>query len=117
MKKLAILAILALALVPLCGMAMAGEGQKTWNGYLIDKMCGAKPERAANHPKSCTEKCAGSGLGLVAEGKFIAFDEKGNQLGADLLKNSKQTKGIKVTVEGKLDGDTLQVTNLKEASE
>lgn len=114
MKKLALLLVLALALGTL---ALAGEGQKTWNGYLIDKMCGAKPERAANHSKSCTEKCAGSGLGVVTEGKFLAFDEKGNQLGADLLKNSKQTKGIKVTVDGKLDGETLQVTSLKETTE
>jgi len=116
MKKVAMFAILLLALAPLCGMALAGEG-KTWNGYLIDKMCGAKPERAANHSKSCTEKCASSGLGLVAEGKLLAFDEKGNQLGAELLKNTKQTKGIKVVVEGKLDGDTLKVTGLKEVAE
>ncbi len=113
MKKLAMFVMLSLALGSL---ALAGDG-KTWNGYLIDKTCGAKPERAANHSKSCTEKCAGSGLGLVAEGKLLAFDEKGNQLGAELLKNTKQTKGIKVLVEGKLDGDTLKVTGLKEVAE
>ncbi len=114
MKKLAIVTLLVSALGT---AALAGEGEKTWNGYLIDKMCGAKPERAANHSKSCTEKCAGSGLGVVADGKFIAFDEKGNQLGADLLKNSKQSKGVKIVVEGTQDGDILKVKSLKEAAE
>ena len=114
MKKLAIVTLVILALGT---VALAGEGEKTWNGYLIDKMCGAKPERAVNHSKSCTEKCAGSGLGVVADGKFIAFDEKGNQLGADLLKNSKQTKGVKIVVEGTQDGDILKVKSLKEAAE
>ncbi len=111
MKKVAFVCALVL-LVASLGLAET----TTVNGYLMDKMCGAKPERAANHTKSCAEKCAGSGLGVVSEGKFLAFDEKGNQLASDLLKNSKQAKGIKVTVEGEQDGDTLKVKSIKEAS-
>lgn len=114
MKKLAIACVVVLIAGSLTVVAGA---EKTVNGYLIDKMCGAKPERAASHTKSCAEKCAGSGFGVVSEGKFLAFDEKGNQLASDLLKNSKQAKGIKVTVEGEQDGDTLKVTSLKEAAE
>ncbi len=113
MKRLSIVVMVVLALATL---GVAGE-KSTVNGFLMDKSCGAKPERAANHSKSCTEKCAGSGLGVVAEGKFIAFDETGNQLGADLLKNTKQTKGIKVTVEGTREGDVLKVSSIKEAAE
>jgi hypothetical protein len=113
MKRLMIVAVVVLALASL---GVAGE-KATLSGYLVDKMCGAKPERAANHSKSCTEKCAGSGLGVVADGKFVSFDEKGNQLGADLLKNSKQTKGVKVTVEGTQDGETLKVSKITEPAE
>lgn len=117
MRKLLIASVVVMAMIgALATLGVAGE-TKNVNGVLIDKACGAKPERAANHSKSCTEKCAGSGLGVVAEGKFLAFDEKGNQLGADLLKSTKQTKGVKVTVEGEQDGDTLKVKSLKEAAE
>ena len=114
MKKTA---VVTLVLFVLGALGALGAAEKTTvNGILIDRACGAKPERAANHSKSCTEKCAGSGLGVVADGKFVAFDEKGNQLGADLLKNSKQTKGVKVVVEGTADGDILKVASLKEAA-
>lgn len=110
MKKMALITAVALAL------ACSAAAERV-SGILIDRSCGAKPERAANHPKSCIEKCAGSGLGVVTEGKFIAFDEKGNQLAADLLKESKQAKGVKVTVQGERDGDVLKVASIKEATE
>ena len=113
MKRMAMLVIAVLAM----GIIAAAADDSTVNGILIDRSCGAKPERAANHSKSCTEKCAGSGLGVVAEGKFMAFDEKGNQLGAELLKSTKQTKGVKVTVKGTREGDLLKVSSLKEAAE
>jgi len=110
MRKAVFLGMLVLSVAAL---GLAGDA-KTWNGYLVDKMCG-KPERAAGHTKSCTEKCAGSGLGVVADGKFLPFDEKGNQLAADFLKETKQVKGVKILVEGMQEGELIKVTSLKDA--
>ena len=116
MKRTAFLTAVVVAIALLAASAPAAD-KVTVTGYLIDRSCGAKPERAATHSRACTEKCAGSGLGVVADGKFSAFDERGNQLGADLLKSAKQSKGVRVVVEGTRDGELLNVTSVKEAPE
>ncbi len=109
MKRVALLvvAVLAVGLI----LAAADKPVKV-TGYLSDKMCGAS--KGANHTKDCIEKCTEHGLGVVSGGKFIAFDDNGNKLASDILKNSKKDKGIKVQVEGTRTGDTIAVKNIKE---
>jgi hypothetical protein len=59
-----------------------------FEGVLMDKMCSAKAlqeggqKAAAMHKRDCAlmPDCMKSGYGVVtAEGKFLAFDESGNQ--------------------------------------
>lgn len=112
MKRIATLLFLVLAVTLVAGAA----DQTTVKGYLMDKMCGgAHPEKASSHAKACAEKCSKSGFGVVADGKFIGFDEKGDKLAANLLKKSKKTEGIEVEVKGTQEGDKIAVTNIKES--
>ena len=61
--------------------------------------------------------CEKSGYAVYAMDKLYKLDDKGNDLAAGVLKNTKTAKGIKVSVEGTLDGDTIKVTKLAEVTE
>jgi len=112
------------ALIVIFGLAAlisAQEKKATLTGYLVDKMCAAGQAKkadpmaaASNHSRSCAEKCADSGYGVFADGKYYEFDEKGNDLAKDLLKNSKKEKGIKVSVEGNVHESHLMVDKISE---
>jgi hypothetical protein len=87
----------------------------TWSGTLIDNHCAAKEaSNPSSHEKSCTMKCAanGKGLGMIVDGKFYAFDAKGEKLGWSILKKSKASNDIEVTVTGKLSGDKISVMKM-----
>jgi hypothetical protein len=59
--------------------------------------------------------CEKSGFAVVAGDKTYKLDEQGNKLAADVLKTVKTKKGLKVDVEGTVEGDTLHATTLAEA--
>jgi len=81
-------------LVLFLGLAMATEAQVptgavALRGYVLDAGCGAalagKPggaARAARHTKACAldEECAAAGYGILAEGKWVKFDARGDEL-------------------------------------
>jgi hypothetical protein len=73
-------------------------------------------KKAAAHSKACAleEDCASSGYGLISEGKWYKFDEKGDKEAKELIEKSKLEKGLMVMVSGKLDGDKLAVASIKE---
>lgn len=101
MKRLALLSVLPL-------MAFA----ETWNGTLVDAMC--KKQDLASHTTDCALKCAKSGYGLVlADGKFLKFDEGGNAKALATLKATRKEKDLKAKVTGTLDGDTVQVESVE----
>jgi len=110
MKK-ALLAASILALFPLAAAA------ETWkNASLMDAMCASKEKVAKDpdaHPTSCAVQCAKSGYGIMADGKFLKFDEKGNQQIASELKSTKKTDHLRVTVDGDRKGDTIAVNSVK----
>ena len=96
-------------------------------GYLLDNNCTAGhekdkdfPEWATKHGTNCAkmESCEKSGYVVYAEDKVYKLDEAGNGMASELLKNTKVTKGLKVTVEGTLDddSDTIKVTKLTEVT-
>jgi len=94
------------------------------NGYLIDNACADSARdlgpRAKGHSVSCAlmDSCEQSGYSVVTEdNKRYKLTEKGNGMAEELLKNTKTTKGVKVAIEGNLNGDTLDVTKLTEVSE
>ena len=85
------------------------------SGYLIDNSCADSAKdlgaRAKDHAVSCAlmDSCETAGYSVVTE--------KGNGMAADLLKNTKTKKGVKVAIEGNVTGDTVDVTKLTEVTE
>ena len=121
-KTLSSLVALVVAL-GLVALISAQEKKTTLTGYVTDKACSAGQAKkddpmaaAANHPVKCAlmEKCAASGYGVFADGKFYEFDQKGNELAKTLLQNTQKPKGIKVSVEGKLHESHLMVDKISE---
>lgn len=88
-----------------------------FEGYLIDTMCSAKLIQAGAgagqyHTKDCalSPNCKASGYGLVmADGTFLKFDEDSNGMAVKFLETSAKTDGLKVTVNGDMNGETLTV--------
>jgi type 1 fimbria pilin len=117
--------VLALTTVVLmAGVLFAQDKTVTITGNLMDNACAESAKdiatRAKNHSTSCAlmDGCEKSGYAVyAADNKLYKLDDKGNDLAAGVLKNTKTAKGVKVSVEGTLDGDTIKVTKLTEVTE
>jgi hypothetical protein len=92
-------------------------------GNLIDNACASHhvndkdfADRLANHTTSCAlmAACKGSGYAVYADSKLYKLDDAGSKLAQGILEDTKTEKGVRVVVEGTLDGDTIQVTKLTE---
>ena len=95
MKKL--LVVFALA-----GMsAMAAD----WTGYIIDKSCASKKEMWGN--EGCAKACIKRGDPAVFVTEDGTIYQVSNQ---DKVKDH---AGHKVTISGKMDGDTITVESVK----
>jgi hypothetical protein len=93
------------------------EKPKTMTGTLIDNMCGDKKKdeaSAANHKAACAKKdsCASGGYQLLVGDKHYKFDDAGNEKAKEYLKDN---SNMKVTVEGKAEGEKIEVTSIKAA--
>jgi len=98
-----------LAAAALFGGSLCAE---TWSGTLVDVMC--KGKDLASHTTKCAIGCAKSGYGLVlADGKFVKFDEGGNAKALAALKASSKEKDLKAKVSGSVDGDTVVVSSIE----
>ena len=85
---------------------------ETWNGTLVDVMC--KGKDLASHTRNCALGCAKSGFAVVlSDGRFLKLDEGGNGKALAALKATKKEKDLKVKVDGKLEGETIQVDSLE----
>jgi hypothetical protein len=121
-RKISLVAV-AVALAAVFAFAQEGE-KKTLKvtGYVVDNMCaemhGTEAE-AKNHPNACAlmPACEKSGFAVVSGDTTYKLDEAGNKLAADALKAAKQKKGLKVDVEGTLEGDTLHAAKLVASTE
>ena len=118
-KIFSLVAILAL----MAGALIAQDKTVTLDGYLIDNACAAtataeKPlgTWVKDHPPSCAtmEDCEKSGYAVYADSKLYKFDAAGNTSAKELLKATKSKKGLRIKVEGTIDGDTIKVTKLTE---
>src|SRR5258706_11324681 len=100
MRKL-ILAVLACSLAT---VAASAEDKVTVKGILMDKSCAVDMKMdAKTHDKDCSQMadCVKSGYGVVtADGKFLAFDAKGNKDAVAWLKATKEKTNLQVTVTG-----------------
>jgi len=112
-------------LVLMAGVLFAQDPKTvTITGNLIDNNCAESAKdlgaRAKTHSTSCAmmEGCAKTGYAVYgSDNKLYKFDSAGNDSAADLLKNTKTTKGVKVSVEGTVTGDTIKVTKLTEVTD
>ena len=94
-------------------------------GNLIDNACSSHHvndkdfgDRVANHTTSCAlmAACKGSGYAVYADSKLYKLDDAGSKLAQGILEDTKTEKGVRVAVEGTLEGDTIHVTKLTEAA-
>jgi hypothetical protein len=88
-------------------------------GYVIDNMCAgmhSTEDEAKEHTTSCAlmPKCDKSGYAVVSGDKSYKLDDNGNKLAEQVLKTTHTKKGLKVEVEGTIDGDTLHAEKLTE---
>ena len=115
--------ILAIGLLTALAAIVYGQSSKsvTITGYLIDNACAESAKdlgpRAKGHSRSCAlmDNCEKSGYSVVTDDNTrYKLTEKGDGMAAELLKNSKTERGVKVTAEGNYNGSELDVTKLTE---
>jgi hypothetical protein len=118
--------ITSVVLVAFFSLNAFAQETKTVTGYLVDKSCATgmvkkAPEeamaKAASHKRSCAlmPDCSATGYGVVSEGKYIKFDEKGDATAKDFLTKSKKKDHIYVEAVGTMNGDVFTLTSLKPA--
>jgi hypothetical protein len=110
MKRKLLPFLLILALMPVLAAAESWE-----NVPMVDGRCASMVKADPDaHTRECMLKCQNSGYGiLTSDGKYLKFDADGNAKALELLKNSNQKDHLRVTVEGKQKGETIQVKSLK----
>ena len=105
MKRFALAIILVL---PLTATAATWE-----NAPLVDHMCVDKVKASPDdHKTSCLIQCAGSGYGILENGKWLKFDKAGNDMALAALKATSKKDHVRVNVSGDLSGDTIHVAKL-----
>ena len=87
------------------GLAVVSAMAADVTGYIVDKNCASKKEMLGN--EACAKSCMSKGAPAVLatdEGKIYAITNQ------DKVKDS---AGKKVTVTGKVEGNTITVDTLK----
>jgi hypothetical protein len=86
-------------------MSITALAADSWTGYIVDKNCSTNKEMLGN--EACAKRCLGRGAPAVLateDGKVYQIKEQ------DKVKD---VAGKKVTITGKMDGDTISVDSLK----
>ncbi len=85
------------------------------NAPVIDVQCSTKAKANPDaHARTCALACAKSGFGIVTQdGRFLKFDDSGNQKVTELLKGSSKKDHLRVNVDGAVNGDVLQVQSIQ----
>jgi hypothetical protein len=100
MKKL----FAAFALTAIGSMsAFAGE----WSGYIADSKC--KHTDGTEKSIACAQRCVKGGADTV----FVTSDNKVLKIDKDSMEKVTPHLGHKVTVTGKVEGDTIMVDSIK----
>lgn len=116
--------LVVLTVLAASSFVMAHEKVKL-TGHLGDVMCATghlkgSPEGltkfATEHTKECglMEDCVKSGYGVVADGKWYPFDEKGNKLAKEVFEKTAKKDHIKVVVEGMTHDGKVLVQSITE---
>jgi Protein of unknown function (DUF5818) len=86
-------------------LSVSAFAADSWTGYIVDKNCATKKEMLGD--EKCAKSCIGRGAPAVLateDGKVYAIKEQ------DKVKDS---AGKKVTITGKMDGETISVESVK----
>ena len=83
-----------------------GAFAETWTGVIADEHCGAKHAAMTADDKACVDKCAKGGAAAV----FVAGDKVYKIDNQDAVQKH---FGHKVTITGKMTGDTVHVDSVK----
>jgi hypothetical protein len=119
--------ILGLGMVLLlAGAALAANtrGAKL-TGYLIDNACSARAnseggaEKVKNHTVKCAmmPNCEKSGYAIYADGKLYKLDDAGNKKAIELYKSTKAERGLQVSIEGDVEGESIKVKSMTEVTQ
>lgn len=89
--------------------AVAGLAESL-SGTISDASCAAKHEAASESDVACVKRCIqrGGAPVLVSSGKIY-------KISADSKDKVKDVLGLKVTVQGKVDGDTVIIESVEAA--
>jgi hypothetical protein len=89
--------------------AVAGLAESL-SGTISDANCAAKHEAATEADTACAQRCVkrGSAPVFVSSGKVY-------QISVDTRDKVKDVVGLKVTVQGKVDGDTVSIQSVEAA--
>ncbi|RKR82679.1 hypothetical protein BDD43_2864 [Mucilaginibacter gracilis] len=106
MKKYLLLFVMALSMSAAFAINKIGDGP-TLTGYIGDAMCAAKGKANTAEHAACAAKCikGGSAAVLVVGDKVYKISNQ---------KEVTKYAGKKVTVEGKVTDDTIEVTKVTE---
>ena len=117
-RKISLLGVI-LALAAALAYAQGDKKTVKVTGYVIDNMCAGMhgtEDEAKEHSTSCAlmPNCEKSGFAVVSGDKSYKLDDNGNKLAEQVLKATHTKKGLKVEVEGTIEGDTLHADKLTE---
>jgi hypothetical protein len=117
-RKFSLVAV-AVALAAVFAYAQGEKKTVKVTGYVIDNMCAGmhgSEDEAKEHSTHCAlmARCEKSGFAVVSGDKSYKLDEQGNKLLAQVLRSTKTRKGLKVEVEGTIEGETLHADRLAE---
>ncbi len=93
-----------------CLISTAAMAEKV-TGTVSDEKCAAKHMAATAKDKSCVETCVKGGAAAV-----IVSGDKVYKLAADSQDKVKNHLGEKVTVNGKVEGDTITIDTVESAA-
>ena len=109
----------ALVVLGLAVAAAAQSGTQKFQGHLVDTVCAVghatEPGYAEKHDRACNlmDGCIKSGYSLItADKKVLKFDQKGADQALALIKATPKETDLRVTVTGKMDGQTLVVQSI-----
>jgi hypothetical protein len=103
------LAVVATLAFPLHAATQTWKNVSLMDGHCISKMA----ENADEHPRSCALQCSKGGYGVITtDGKFLRFDEAGNEKALEALKKSEKNDHLRATVTGTLEGETITVSSI-----
>ena len=81
------------------GLSVTANAAETWTGILVDNMCHTKD--VGDHTRSCalSDRCAGTGFGLVLkDDTFLKFDAAGSAKALSVLKATKKETDLRAKV-------------------